>query len=410
MRTRSWLAGFALSIAACSDGSLAETEAGTESGGTTTETGDGDDDPAPFDYCDGLPPDKTCYALKRDPASPFVAQAMAIADRHMQTHPPTEQTWDWEASVFMFSLTELVRVTGEQRYLDHVRAWMDHHIESGYVIDTSDTCSPVAIAAALYAETGDPKYLGPFDDALIYLDEAVRSNAGGLSHFGTYPIAATLWADSLFMFGNVLTRWGELEDEQALFDELGLQFQVFTDVLQSDGGLYTHAWNWPTADPSLYWGRANGWISAAGWDYMRALLIRGQADPALADALTRQAEAVMATQDPSGLWWILLTNPDEIYLETSTTALLAYGLARGYRYGYIDGEAALPVIDSAVAAVRGKIVNDDEGFPIVTEVSGPTGPGPLEDYAAVPLVDDIGYGTGAVILALIERSGLPEGP
>src|SRR5690606_17609014 len=106
------------------------TDPADEVGDSATETGDGDGDgdgepgdgdgdgEAPFDYCDGLPPDALCYADKREPDSQAVALAMAIADRHMATHPPTEQTWDWEAAVLMFGLTELHRVTGEPRFQD----------------------------------------------------------------------------------------------------------------------------------------------------------------------------------------------------------------------------------------------------------------------------------------------------
>lgn len=64
----------------------------------------------------------------------------------------------------------------------------------------------------------------------------------------------------------------------------------------------------------------------------------------------------------------------------------------------------------AMAAIDGKIVLDNDGLPVVTDTSGPTGPGTFEEYAAVPLEDDIGYGAGAVILALIESSGLPPAP
>lgn len=379
----------------------------TTSESTATESTTGEPEQPPFDYCDGLPPDDECYAAKRDPTSEAVMLAMALADRHMALHPPTEQAWDWEEAVFMFSLTELHRVTGAARFQDHYRAWIDHHIEQGYLIETSDTCSPVATAAALYRETGDDKYDAVWADAQAYFDAANRTNAGGLSHFGTFPLAATLWADSLFMFGNVLTRWGEVHDEQANFDELALQFAVFGEALHSDGGLFAHAWNFPTADPTVYWGRGNGWITAAGYDYLRALRIRDQTDDATATMLAAQVDAILANQDPSGAWWIIVDRPDEIYLETSTTALFAYGLARGFRYGHLTAEQVMPAIDAAMQAIDGSIAVDGEGLPYVTGVSGPTGPGSVEDYATIPLVDDIGYGVGAVILSLVETSGLP---
>ena len=54
-----------------------------------------------------------------------------------------------------------------------------------------------------------------------------------------------------------------------------------------------------------------------------------------------------------------------------------------------------------------RIRMDDDG-PVVTGVSLATDPWSFEEYASVPLGDDVNYGVGAVILALIETSGLRE--
>jgi unsaturated rhamnogalacturonyl hydrolase len=66
----------------------------------------------------------------------------------------------------------------------------------------------------------------------------------------------------------------------------------------------------------------------------------------------------------------------------------------------------VPAIDKAMQGVRSMVVQDAEGRPMVTGVSGPTTVGQFKDYAAVELGDDISYGVGAVILALIETSKL----
>lgn len=62
----------------------------------------------------------------------------------------------------------------------------------------------------------------------------------------------------------------------------------------------------------------------------------------------------------------------------------------------------------AVAGMKQQIRIDAQGRPIVTGTSKGTDPGTLEQYAAVQLGEDIHYGVGAAILALIETSGLPE--
>jgi hypothetical protein len=45
-------------------------------------------------------------------------------------------------------------------------------------------------------------------------------------------------------------------------------------------------------------------------------------------------------------------------------------------------------------------------FPIVTRISGGTEPGTFEFYVGIDEIDDLNYGVGAVILGLIETSGL----
>jgi unsaturated rhamnogalacturonyl hydrolase len=100
-----------------------------------------------------------------------------------------------------------------------------------------------------------------------------------------------------------------------------------------------------------------------------------------------------------------MNRPGEIYLETSASALFSYGIARAYRYGLV-GEEELDAARRALDGIRAAIVEDDQGRPVVTGISGPTDVGTYESYAEVPLQEDISYGVGATILALVEMSGL----
>jgi len=370
---------------------------------------DGDDNAdEPFDWCDGAPPDSACYSERRDPGSESVALARAIADRYIDLYPATDLYWEWQNTVLMVGVYELYRVTGEPRYLDYLREWMDLAIGRGYVMWTSDSMSPAQVAAFLYFETGDPKYRAVVDDALHYLDHvAKRTDDGGLSHKGILG-DATLWVDSLFMFGGLLTRLGEHSGEAARLDEMGLQFRVFTSHLQSEEGLYVHAcFTSEPVDTDIYWGRGNGWVTVAGYDYLRARRVRGEVDDVVRDALARQVAAATGLQDrDSGRWWIVLNRPQETYLETSTGALFAYGMARGWRYGFL-GEEVLPTIALAMRGVRDALTTDAAGRPVVSGVSAATAPGTLDDYKCVKVADDLAYGVGAVLLALVETSGLP---
>ena len=364
--------------------------------------------PAPFDWCEpDTPPDWGCYAVKRDPGSDNVALALAIADRQIALHEPDELDWLWEDAVLMLAFVDLFRVTGEQRIEDYYRAWMDHHIEMGYKMGTSDTCVPAAVAIALFDSTGDDRYQAVVQDALTYLYEgANRTEDGGISHLGIVDIV-TLWVDSLYMFGNVLYGWGEISGDAEVLDLYGEQYLLFAGELQDKGGFFTHASDWIVPQtPGAFWARGNSWVAVSGYQYLRIRANRGESDPAAEAIAGLLLQAAVDAQDSeTGLWWTMLNTPGEIYLETSASALFAFGMARAWRYGYV-GDEILEPLALTMDGVRQRIVDQGEG-PVVTGISGPTSADNYDVYAAVPLEDDLPYGIGAAISALLETSGLP---
>ncbi|WP_437939357.1 glycoside hydrolase family 88/105 protein [Sorangium sp. So ce341] len=355
------------------------------------------------------PSAEDAFARERAPGSESIALARAVADRWIAEHPAESLPWDWGEGTVMLSLVELYRVTQHAPYRDYYRRYIDRHIARGYEITTSDRCPPATAALALHEETCAAAYAKVVDDVLRYLYEgARRTDEGGINHLGVSPLfEPSLWIDSLFMFGNVLIRAGERADDARALGEFSNQFQLFASLLQDEPGLFRHAHNWATPqDPGVYWARGNAWVTAAGYEYLRVRAARGERDEAVAASLGRQVAAILAAQDPeTGLWWTIMNRPGEIYLETSATALFAAGLARGLRHGALDASVR-PAIERAMAGVRSRIEEDASGRPVVTGISGPTTVGRLDDYAEVELGDDISYGVGAVVLALVETSGL----
>jgi len=363
----------------------------------------------PFDWCDPeVPPDDECHAAKRNPESNNIALAVAVAERYMEIHPADSQPWNWEEAVLMLGLVELHRVTRDDALVEYCRTWLDHHIAKGFEIATSDTCVPAAVAVYLFAETGNEEYGAVVDDALGYLNKrALRTTEGGISHLGTVPIA-TLWIDSLFMFGSVLTYRGEFAADEKSLDLFGEQFAIFTELLQKGPGLYMHAHDWiGPQDAEVYWGRGNGWVTTAAYQYLRVRGLRGEDDPKVSTAAALLSVAVLDLQDAdSGLWWTVLNRPGETYLETSAAALFAYSFARAYRYGHAGSDVLAPVA-SAMNGVRSRITDDESGKPVVTGISGATGVDRFQGYAGIQQKDDLPFGVGAVIMALVETSGLP---
>ena len=364
----------------------------------------------PFDWCGaGAPSDDACFAAKRDPASANVALALAIAQRQATVNPKADLSWSWGGAVQFGSFVDLHRVTGNAAPLAYAQKWLDLNLAAGYAITSSDTSAPVGVAVPFWQATGDAKYKKPIEDFLTYIDhQALRTPEGGLNHLGTTDaLGVALWVDSLFMFGQPLVRLTLATGDPAPLNEMGKQVGIFIDKLQDASGFFHHATeNYLAQDPDVFWGRGNGWVVWALADYLRARQLRGETDAKAEAALRKLVAAVVARQDPaSGLWWTVLNRPGETYLETSASALFAAGMARGWRIGVL-GDEVLPVVAKAMAGVKLKIVTGANG-PVVTGVSGPTNVGTFATYKSVKVEDDLPYGIGAVVFALIETSGLP---
>lgn len=365
------------------------------------------DDPGVVCEAKALGGDLT-FASTRDPNGPEATLALTIADRYIAAHPATEAKWDWEDAVLMVGMIELYRLTGETRIRDYYKAYIDRWVAAGYdtLVVSSDRCPTAASALALYRETCDPAYRAVVERVLRYLDdEALRTAEGGLNHLGTQDLfGISLWLDSLFMFGVVLTAWGEFTGEVVPLDALAEQYRIFIDALQDDGGWMVHAHDWPVSaqTPDVYWARGNAWVTAAGYDYLRVRMDRGERDEVVEAALAKQVQAILAAQDPTtGLWWTIVNRPGETYLETSASALFCAGMARGHRLGLL-GDEVLPAIEAGMVGVESQITPEGS----VEGISGPTTVGEFDDYAAVPVEADIPYGVGAVLISLVETSGL----
>ena len=383
---------FAMSIVLVAAGSC---------GGTSAPDG--------YDYYDQCEPDVApddCYAMRRNPDSEQVAMASAIALRYIDGHPAEDEVWDWKSGVLMFALTELYRVTGEPALHDYYQSWLDYRIEQGYQLVWSDSCPPAITAVALLREGSDDRYQQVVDDTLEYLDvTAPRTDQGGISHNGILG-KKSIWLDSLFMFGMVLNRWGEFADPARL-DMMSEQIEIFADGLQDEGGFMRHAQDWPGYDESVYWARGNAWVVASLADYLRIQVERGDPDVVVDRVFRDHVQAIMGAQQSGGLWLSVMSYPEEAdnYLETSASALFAYGAARAYRYGVL-GDQERDAAQRAVEAIKQTI--GEVGGPVVSGVSLATDPWSLPEYLGVPVGDDVNYGVGAVILALLETSGLRD--
>jgi len=328
----------------------------------------------------------------------------------MGTKKITARPWNWEDAVFMYGIQVLHRVTGAERYKNYLSDWIEHHLERGVKIGSSDSLAPCSTVAYLSGISNPANTYGSLLlDAKDYLANRVsRTPDGGINHLGSLEeLGVTLWVDSLFMFGGYLTRLSDAQSNSAELQELGQQFTIFASHLQSPNGLFLHAHNWALeTDSSIFWLRGNGWVTAMGYEYLRLKRNFLEEADEVSQILKKQVDMLVTLQDPSsGLWWTLLNVPEEGYVEISGSALILFGMARGYRYGFL-GDEILPVLEKGRDGLL-KFITQKNGLWSVHQVSGPTNAGTRKQYLNVRTDSDIPYGVGAALMALVEISGLP---
>lgn len=336
-----------------------------------------------------------------------ITLAESLADNWIANHPPETIAWNWEPAVLMFALTKLYNAAGDRRYFEYYRQWIDYHIDKGFFLMMSDHVIPSAVAGDLLRRTCEEKYKTVIDNIYTYLtEEAPRTPEGGISHLGTLaPASPQLWIDSLFMFGMPMLNAFRATGNKKYVDLIEEQITIFAGILQdSETGFFRHAWINQQLVPQepVFWARGNGWVLVVLTELLSVLREQNIDTESIEKIYLPLLKSVVSVQDSNtSLWWTVLNRPGETYLETSASALFVYGIAKGVNGGIIDPGLYSGVVLKGITGIKNKIMFNN-GIPEVTDISKGTQPGDFENYKNVPLGNDIPYGIGAVILALIE--------
>lgn len=101
----------------------------------------------------------------------------------------------------------------------------------------------------------------------------------------------------------------------------------------------------------VFWGRGNGWVLAGVARILELLPADAELRPFYETLFVELADRLSKLQDPDGFWHASLLDPVSYPSpETSSTALVAYGLAYGMNCRLLD-ESYLPVVRKAWKAL-----------------------------------------------------------
>ncbi len=370
---------------------------------TACETGDDDDND------DATPPtddDTADDDTADDDTGPSpVETAQALADTWLETYTPETMGWSWDSGLLMLGLWELYEQTGDGRYHDYVKEWMDYHLGIGYTIAFNDHVPPGRLALRLWQETGEAKYREVVDDTRTYIfEKAERLPDGGLNHMG-WISGQQIWVDTLFMI-TFLLELGQADNDNECFNESVLQFEVFARHLRdADTGLYHHMYDaeTDTVTPAEkdYWGRGNAWVVAASGIALETIPAAHDGYAGIRDRFVQQAAAMGALIDSTNRWHTIMNRP-ETYLETSVGPLVASGIY----HAALAGEANDELLTIARRGLRGALdqaVVDEQGDTLLLGTSYGTGPSTWEMYDYVLKGEQVTYGIGATLIAVTAR-------
>ena len=192
-----------------------------------------------------------------------------------------------------------------------------------------------------------------------------------------------------------LVRWSQYTGDGSYLDDAARQIIAMAALLQDTDGVWFHSYFVNEKKHSPFkWGRANGWGVVATVEVLSAMPENHPARAQLLDILRRQLEGVERLQSPPGLWHQVLDH-DELWEETSCTAMFAYGFARAVNRGWI-GPSNMKVARRAFAGLQTRITADGE----VNGTCEGTNIGlELAYYADRKRPDDDLHGRGVVLLA-----------
>ncbi len=308
-------------------------------------------------------------------------------------------TWDWPGGVAYYGVAKAYETTGNQDYLNLLKARIDELIEVGLPKNwTVNACAMGHCLISLYEATGEQKYWELVLSKLDYLqNHALRFGDKVLQHTvsANNDFPEQCWADTLFMAAYFMLRVGVKMEDQAIINDALSQWKWHIQYLQNpETALWYHGYNNINKDhmSGFYWARANAWAaytmsrvipSVPGW-YLYPDAMDVQC------SLRDQLAALKYIQTENGLWHTVLDDT-ESYEEVSASCGIAAAMVLG------GNPLHTKYIEKALEGVLKNITPDGR----VLNVSGGTAVmRDLDGYRNIPKTWIQGWGQGLALAFL----------
>lgn len=317
----------------------------------------------------------------------------------LNTYPKASQIdgtkkpkWDYKMGLVLFAFEKLYQKTNDKKYFNYIKEYADELIDAdGNILDYNskdyniDCVNPGKLLFNLYDETKDNRYQKVIEQLRTQIENQPRTASGGFWHKQIYP--NQMWIDGLYMAEPFYTQYTVKYEKGKALDDIAKQFELVQNhLVDQKTGLVYQAWD---ESKEIAWANAvtgtspTIWARGIGW-YMMALVETLDYYPKtnpnykkLADYLNQMAKSAVEHKSASGLWYQVADKPDlkGNYLESSSSAMIIYSLAKGANKGYLTSGYKKIAQKSFDAYLKEFVKKGTNGEVMISNVSSSVGLG-----------------------------------
>jgi len=287
-------------------------------------------------------------------------------------------SFSWQAGYIMFAMEKMWRSTGDARYFNYIKKYVDLHVDDKgnvprFSSNALDNFLPGYAITFMYEQTHADKYKIAANKVRNGFVNYPRNSDGSFWH-GDWA-KHQLWVDGVFMGQMFLARYGaSLDDSGAAFAEVGKQMTLALKHCQKPNGLLLHGWDeskqasWADKETGLapeVWSEGLGWYAVLTADVFDYLPKSHPDYPVLMSGLQKLCAGLKEAQDPqTGMWCQVVDKCGQPgnWNETSGTGMYIYLIKKAIDKGYISSGEYSPVVKKAYEGIIKKTKRNDKGL------------------------------------------------
>ena len=337
--------------------------------------------------------------------------------------------WNYVDGCMITALLALYEISGNRKYLEFSDDFMGYFVqEDGSILTYSpddfnlDNVAPGRTLFTLYDLTGKEKYRRALDTIRSQLDKHPRTEDNSFWHKDIYY--KQVWLDGLFMAQPFYMEYEAKYNQCKGCEDSFHQFLVVEKRMKDPKtGLYYHGYDstksifWADKETGLsqnFWLRAIGWFTLALTDTMERMpASMVQEKKEMQRILKNLIDALLPWQHECGMFYQIVNKPEDPrnYLETSGTMLIACGILKGVRLGFLP-ESYRAYGEKAFYGTADRYLKQDadgnltlSGICLVAGLGGGNNQrrdGTLDYYFSEPVVENEAKGVAPMLMAYTE--------